>query len=419
MLEFSDAPYHFFEAKPSPPLIWLGRLTNRAFVLPGKNHRINEIRIDGALEELEAARAAGDRVVFVINHPSHSDPQVVTEVQRRLGVPSCFMAAYDVFLRSAFAGWCMQRLGNFSIDREGGDRKAMAAAIDTIKEGRFALDIFPEGNVYLTNDRVTPFLDGTAFLALKARQALDNVPVRIVPVSLKFTHLSTPRGMVTDRLVQLGRDSGHVYEPGVRPMEAVLGLGAHLVADRLRAHGWADRIQAAPDAIFETLRDFTDGLVADCEKALSLEPKKERSLVERIRQVRSRVHQLRIADDGAANRGPELDGIADKAILAFRTHGYLEPYLTDHPTVDRYDETVERIAEDFYSRAMPRTGSRRVHARIGEPIDTGRILEEAGGKLRGAVGPLTREMEASVQAGIDEINATNDAPGARLVSEVA
>lgn len=86
----------------------------------------------------------------------------------------------------------MQRLGNFSIDREGSDRKAMAAAIDTIKADDYALTIFPEGNVHLTNDRVTPFLDGTAFITLKAQQAIKDARVKIVPLSLKFTHLSTP-----------------------------------------------------------------------------------------------------------------------------------------------------------------------------------------------------------------------------------
>ena len=54
----------------------------------------------------------------------------------------------------------MQNIGCFSIDREGSDRKAMTEATRILKEGEFALTIFPEGNVYLTNDRVTPFFGG-------------------------------------------------------------------------------------------------------------------------------------------------------------------------------------------------------------------------------------------------------------------
>ena len=86
--------------------------------------------------------------------------------------------------------------------------------------------------------------------------------------------------------------------------------------------------------------------------------------------------------------------------------------------VDRYEETVERLAEDYYSRIMPRTGPRRAIVKIGEPIDVSEILENAGGKLRNAVGELTKATESAVQSGIDEINAANDAPGAKRLEEV-
>ena len=119
MLEFSDAPYQFFEAQPSKPFIWLGRTVNQHLVVPGSNHLVKELLIHGETEGPRECMAKGERILFVINHPSHSDPQVVTEIHRRLGIPSCFMAAYDVFLRGKFAAWAMQKLGNFSIDREG------------------------------------------------------------------------------------------------------------------------------------------------------------------------------------------------------------------------------------------------------------------------------------------------------------
>jgi hypothetical protein len=73
---------------------------------------------------------------------------------------------------------------------------------------------------------------------------------------------------------------------------------------------------------------------------------------------------------------------------------------------------VERIAEDFHSRAMPRTGPRRAMARIGTPIDVGVFSDM---KLREALPTLTETMELRVQAGIDALNERNDAPGARLV----
>ncbi len=404
MLEFSDAPYRFFEAKPSRPLIWLGRELNRRVILPGKNHRISEVVISGETEALREAKESGARLMFVMNHPSHSDPQVVSEIHRRLGVDSCFMAAYDVFLRSKFCEWSMQRLGNFSIDREGSDRKAMAAAINVLKEGKTALNIFPEGNVYLTNDRLTPFLDGAAFIALKAQAALAEVPVKIIPISLKFTHLTQPREAVTERMRKLAEDSGYIFPNGAAedPVSAVLGLGQHILGGYLDHHG----LEKGSGCLYEMLTAFAEDLVHGVEAGLKITPAGNSPLVGRIAAVRSKIHQLRT--DVSADPHPEIDGLADRAILALRIHGYLVPYLTEHSTIDRFDETVERIAEDFYSKTMPRTGSRRAMGMIHPPIDVRDFSEM---KLREALSLLTGKIEKIVQDGINSLNETNSAPG--------
>ena len=412
MLEFSDAPYRFFEARPSSALIRLGRGINRSVILPGRNHRIRELRISGEVEALQDAKARGERLMFVINHPSHSDPQTLTEVHRRLGIESCFMAAYDVFLRSSLAAWCMQRMGHFSIDREGADRKAMAAAIATLKEGRFALNIFSEGNVFLTNDRLAPFMDGAAFIALKALSTMDGMPLKIVPVSLKFTHLRAPREAVTERMIQLAKDSGYRFPPGISdtPVDAVLGLGYHIIRGFLAEHGFREEMCTGDRPLFEILREFTGGLTGKLEEELEIDSLPGAEFASRIAKVRSCVHQLRMESGRQSH-----PGIADRAILALRVHGYLEPYLTARPTIDRYDETVERISEDFYSRAMPRTGPRRALACIHSPVDPAVFLDAAGGKMRNAVGPLTAELQRAVQSGIDSLNEANDALGGSML----
>ena len=350
--------------------------------------------------------------MFVINHPSHSDAQTITEVHRRLGIESCFMAAYDVFLRSKLAAWCMQRTGNFSIDREGADRKAMAAAIATLKEGRFALNIFSEGNVFLTNDRLAPFMDGAAFIALKALSTMDGTSLKIVPVSLKFTHLRAPREAVTERMIQLAKDSGYRFPPGISdtPIDAVLGLGYHIIQGFLTEHGFRDEMCTGDRPLFEILREFTGGLTGKLEEELEIDSLPGAEFASRIAKIRSRVHQLRMESGRESH-----PGIAERAILALRVHGYLEPYLTARPTIDRYDETVERISEDFYSRAMPRTGPRRALAHIHSPLDPAIFLEDAGGKMRNAIGPLTAELQRSVQSGIDSLNDTNDALGGSML----
>ncbi|MFK7852115.1 MAG: lysophospholipid acyltransferase family protein [Akkermansiaceae bacterium] len=414
MLEFSDAPYRFFEAQPSAPLIWLGRRFNKHFILPGQNHRISEISIASHPGNLKDLTKKGERLMFVINHPTHSDAQVLSEVHRRLGLNSCYMAAYDVFLRSKFCAWSMQKMGNFSIDREGSDRKAMAAAIKVLTQGKTALNIFPEGNVYLTNDRLTPFLDGAAFIAIKAQAALKDIPVKVVPVSLKFTHLTAPRATITERMLQLGKDSDYSFpaDSAKDPINAVLGLGQHILRNYLEEHGFSAKLPNNQSSLYQILEEFATGLVTEIEKELEITPKDSDLLVTRISKARSKIHQIRT--DTSSESHPEIDGLADRAILALRIHGYLTPYLTEHPSIDRFDETVERIAEDFYSKAMPRTGPRRAMVKIHSPIDVRDFSEQ---KIRAALPSLTRELEKRIQAGIDELNESNDAPGAETVGQ--
>lgn len=420
MLEFSDASYQFFEPKPSRPLISLGRAVNRHLILPGKGHLIKEIQLEGDTKHIRELRKKGHRILFVMNHPSHSDPQSVTELHRRMRMPSSFMAAYDLFLRSKCAGWSMQKLGHFSIDREGNDRKAMATAINVLKEGKFALNIFPEGNVYLTNDRVTPFLEGTAFIALKAQKALENERVTVVPISLKFTHLTMPRLPLRARMRKLGDDSGFTFDPDPDPIEAVFGLGTHLLAAHLRTHGYGNDISSTDRDVHRKLDELAHTVMGDIEKELNLPPSVSDELISRIRKARSTIHQLRIKDDSDSEADPNLlRSTAQKTILALRIQGYLNPYLTANPTIDRFDETVERLSEDFYSKAMPRTGPRRLIAKVHQPLDVTQYLNAADGKLRNAVSSLTNDMEGRVQKGIDDINEKNDAPGATLLEEVS
>ncbi|MCB1091165.1 MAG: 1-acyl-sn-glycerol-3-phosphate acyltransferase, partial [Verrucomicrobiae bacterium] len=146
MLDFCDSPYQFFPARPSVLVMGLCRFCNARWGLPGPNHRVSRVLLSGEIDAVREIDRRGERILFIPNHSTHSDPQLMTEVQRQLGVPSCFMAAYDVFLRSRLNAWVMQRVGAFSVDREGSDRKSMAEALTVLKAGRFALTIFPEGN---------------------------------------------------------------------------------------------------------------------------------------------------------------------------------------------------------------------------------------------------------------------------------
>jgi len=77
------------------------------------------------------------------------------------------------------------------VDREGSDLHAFKRAVQVLSEERFPLVIFPEGEVYHINDRVTPFREGPAVIALTAIKNGDR-PNYVVPCAIKYQYLDDP-----------------------------------------------------------------------------------------------------------------------------------------------------------------------------------------------------------------------------------
>lgn len=414
MLDFADAPYQFFPAKPNPLFMWLCRQVVRRWVLPGANHRIREFVAEGETGKLRDLAGRGERILFVPNHSTHSDPQLMTELHRQFDAPSCFMAAYDVFLRGKLQAWAMQRNGAFSVDREGSDRKAMSAAMDILKEGRYALTIFPEGNVYMMNDRITPFLDGASFLALKAQKDLGaEKPIHVVPVSIKLTHLTDVRTKVRQKLDELAAAVKVEVNHDSDPVEELIRVGRLLLLKNLRQRGFLSREEEiGGDHLWEDVQGAAERIIAGLEEKIDLPFKPSDSLVDRIRRIRSKIHQVR-TDPDQETEHRVASSWSDEAILALRILSYSDPYVSEKPTLDRFAETVEKLSEDHYSRWDRPIGDRRATMKIGEPVDLSERLEAFGKKARGAVNQLTCDLEASVQSGLDALNEANEAEGSK------
>ncbi len=414
MLDFSDAPYRFFEARPNRFLMGLGKFVNRRFILRGRNHRITQLDLCGEIGRVKSLVGSGARIVIVANHPTHSDPQVMTEVHRRLKIRSCFMAAYDVFLRSKLNGWIMQNIGCFSIDREGSDRKAMSEASRILKEGEYALTIFPEGNVYLTNDKVTPFLDGASFLALKAQKDLgDENPVYVVPVGFKYSHLEDIRPAVCEQLDEVAKGVGTTFDHDAEPVSELKRIGREVLIRNLKQRGCVDEDDlAAHRPMTELLVTGSEKILSGLEKKIELADGEGKNPIDRIRKIRSAIHNV-LTDDDLENDHRVASSWADEAILAFRILQYANPYVVENPTLDRFAEAVERIREDLTSKWQEPTGPRHVEVQIREPILLSEVLD-AHPKLRDAVTDLTRTMEAEIQAGIDLANEGLETPGSTL-----
>ena len=411
MLEFKDLPYRFVPPKPNPFLISLTQWVMGKVALPSKRHLIEELEIRG--QDTFRQSCGKDAHILLLPNPStHSDPQVMSEVTRRLGIQPSFMAAYDVFARSRIQSWIMQRSGAFSVDREGSDRKSMKCATDVLIEGKHPLILFPEGNVYFCNDEVAPFAEGASYIALSAQKKLgESHPVYAVPVSMKFTYIEDIRDQLRSSLDELARRFETELDPEADFGLELLRISTTALQRFLRQRGYSSSEQAS--SVDEQIHNAAEQIINSLEEKIEIQSKPGSSLTDRIRRVRATIHGIRIDPDREVDH-PAAALWADEAILALRILGYQGGYMATKPTLDRVAETVARLREDVHSLTFPPTGKRRCIVQLGNPIDLRERLEPFRSKARQTIADLTRDCEAAVQSGIDDINASNDALGAQL-----
>ena len=411
MLEFKDLPYRFVPPKPNPFLISLTQWVMGKVALPSKRHLIEELEIRGQ-DTFRQSCGKDAHTLLLPNHSTHSDPQVMSEVTRRLGIQPSFMAAYDVFARSRIQSWIMQRSGAFSVDREGSDRKSMKCATDVLIQGKHPLILFPEGNVYFCNDEVAPFAEGASYIALSAQKKLgESHPVYAVPVSMKFTYIEDIRDQLRSSLDELARRFETELDPEADFGLELLRISTTALQRFLRQRGYSSSKQAS--SVDEQIHNAAEQIINSLEEKIEIQSKTGSSLTDRIRRVRATIHGIRIDPDREVDH-PAAALWADEAILAVRVLGYQGGYMATKPTLDRVAETVARLREDVHSLTFPPAGKRRCIVQLGNPIDLRERLEPFRSKARQTIADLTRDCEAAVQSGIDDINASNDALGAQL-----
>ena len=205
-------------------------------------------------------RALGQSVLLTPNHPGSADPGVLYHVADQLQVPFYFMAGWEMFARSnCVVQRMLQRHGVFSVNRDGTDLKAVRTAVAILRSAQYPLVIFPEGEVYHVNDRVTPFRYGAATIAITAARRCAS-KVLIVPTALKYHYLEDP----TDGLLEIMRNlESRIYwrpRPDLplaqriyRFAEGALAIKELEYLGRTCAGALPDRVRALSDFILRRL----------------------------------------------------------------------------------------------------------------------------------------------------------------------
>lgn len=358
------------------------------------HERILDIRIEG-LEHVRWAMDRGHGVLITPNHPGHGDCYLLWEALEKLRTRVYVMTAWQVFeMAKPMERMLYRQHGCFSVNREGNDLQAFKQAVQILQTTSYPFIIFPEGEVYHLNDRLTPFREGTASIALAAVKR-GKRPVSIIPCALRYQYLQDPSpelhevmDELEERLYWRPRRDLTLSERIYRVAEGILRLKeleylGHPAEGTLpeRTRALADEILARLEARYEILR------------AHGTTP-------ERVKEVRHQAIERRRALPPDDPTHEQIDNDLDDLFFVVQLFSYPGDYVSERPTIERMAETVDKFEEDFLDRPTANVrGTRRGRVTFGAPI----TVTEGGHKATAR--QLTLQMEACVQRMLDGTDA--------------
>ena len=375
---------------------WLVRWMRPLIQRDLKRQRIDHLDIQG-LDHLRKAIDDGAGILITPNHSFHYDSYVLIETSHRVHLPFHFLTAWQVFqLSTPFQRWMLQRHGCFSVDRESSDTRALKRSIEILSESRHPLVIFPEGDIYHHSDRVSPFRDGAAAIALSASKRASRKVV-VIPCSLKCFYLNDPTPSLNETLNRLEQSLHWRPRPNLsldarvyRIAEGLLTLKEMEYMGQSHRGGLVERIGGLANYVLDQLEDKQG------------RPRGTESIPERVRDARRAIIKQMDESDLNTEQTESLNADMEDLFFVIQLYSYPGDYVSEKPVIERVAETLDKFEEDVLKADYPGVrGPRRVVVRFGTPLE---IPKERGG--RGAIAEWTRRIENEVQAGLDAINAS-------------
>jgi hypothetical protein len=381
--------------KPNLSPFWVRFMRRHRLRKINREQKITGITVEGA-EHLRKALDSGAGVVITPNHSFHYDSYAMFEAAAEVNRPFYFLAAWQVFaMSSRWERWVLQAHGVFSIDREGTDLRAFKTAVDIIKTSPHPLVVFPEGDIYHTNDRLTPFRDGAAAMAISAAKRADR-PIVLVPAALKLWYCEDPTASLMKVLETLEGRFNWRPRPDLSLKDRVYRVADGILT--LKELEYLNAPQAGP--LSGRLRQLTETLLSKMEQRSGIKSKGG-IVPERVKDVRRHHIQALQKSELPAEERAQLLLEMDDLFFIVQLFSYPGDYAHTQPSIERLAETIDKFEEDVLGLAYPSIkGKRRIVVRFGEPIAAQPYVSQADG-----LHALTQVLETQVQALLDSLNA--------------
>lgn len=390
----------FIPAKPSPWLMKLAQaLVKMELAIYDKVHLPpQDLAILNNLP-------AGNGMILTPNHADEMDPPVCLELSRLAKLRFIFMGnreAFDEFL--GLAGWVLQRIGLFSVERGGHDTPAKQFATDVVKGSRDVLVIFPEGEIYYLNESVQPFHSGAVDIGMRAiieqRQTKPDWTAYIVPVAIVYRYAAPIKKVLEKRVrkmeARLSADmTGHeLHKRLTGLMSEVLNREEaqyNIKKDDERLEQLSDRVTRARHAILEQVEvKYTTSFDNNART------------IDRAFQLSAHVRELLAKSPGAEKESGYRTDLAALKQVAHMV-SWQPQYIEDDNSDERSAEMVLKLEREIYHTKRPQQIARRnVYLRVGEPVDLASFLQQYKTDAHTVRRVVADQLRSAIQVLIDE-----------------
>ncbi|MFH1267831.1 MAG: 1-acyl-sn-glycerol-3-phosphate acyltransferase [Planctomycetota bacterium] len=356
-----------------------------------KKQRLLEVEVRG-LEHVREAVAAGHGVLITPNHASHADCYAFYTAADRLGYPFYVMIAWQNFVRDGrLKQLALRQHGGFSVDREGTDMRAFRQAVEILQSRPNPLTIFPEGDVYHVNDRITPFREGPAAMAIMAARK-GSRPIVCIPCGIKYRYVEDP----TPELLRLMADLERAIFWRPRPDLALDHRIYHFAEGVLALKEIEFLGHTSSGPVPKRVSELAEFILGQIGARYGQDPSGV-SVPERVKSLRRHaIEQLEQLPEGDPRRTEYEDDLAD-LFMVVQAFSYPGDYVRQRPSVERMAETLDKFEEDVLGvKTATIRGARAATVTFGDPIP----VDPARGK-KTAAQTLTRTLEERVQGLLD------------------
>jgi hypothetical protein len=348
------------------------------------------------LEHLRESLSRQAGILLTPNHSRWSDPMLMGALGCEVRQFLYYVASYHLFRQSKIMGWVLNRLGGYSIWREGIDRQSIKATTSLLAEADRPVVLFPEGTWFRQNDKVGPLQEGLSLITRQTIRQTDR-PIVIHPVAIKYWMLEDPSREMRRRLDHLERRLGWSAQSDCTLLARIEKLGGAMIA--LKEIEYLGSPQSGD--LDQRIARITSSQVEQLENK-HLGKAHDGWTLERIRRLRQLLTRelLEKATQHEQSRQTKKD--LDDLLFLENLNAHSLEYVRENPSLERLAETIQRIEETVSDQIEAPIAPMGADVQVGPAIDV-RTFQASPPAGRKEGDPLVQHLRQTIQTLLDQL----------------